>query len=74
MLHGGETVDAFRRGSWTLLQDSPFAPLELYLLQSDPAETNDLAVNERKVFNELSTAMRKEIQRGGSVPWQPPMK
>ena len=57
-----------------LLQDSPFAPLELYNLQSDPAESNDLATKERTVFNELSAAMRKEIQRGGSVPWQPLMK
>ena len=56
------------------MQDSPFAPLELYHLQSDPAETNDLAAKERTVFNELSAAMRKEIQRGGSVPWQTPMK
>lgn len=70
--HGGKTVEAFRRGPWKLLQDNPFAPLELFNLQSDPAETNDLAAKERTVFNELSAAMRKEIQRGGSIPWQPP--
>ena len=57
-----------------LLQDSPFAPLELYNLQSDPAESNERAKKEPKVFNELSAAMRMEIQRGGSVPWQPLMK
>ena len=72
--HGGKTVDAFRRGPWKLIQDSPFAPLELFNLQSDPAETNNLAAKEPKIFSELSAALRKEIQRGGSVPWQPPEK
>lgn len=72
--HGGKTVDALRRGPWKLLQDSPFAPLELYNLQADPAETSDLAAKERKIFNELSAAMRREIQRGGNIAWQPPAR
>ena len=34
--YGGKTIDAIRRGDWKLLQDSPFAPLELYNLADDP--------------------------------------
>ncbi len=70
--YGGKTIDAFRRDDWKLLQDSPFKPLELYNLKSDPQETTDLAAKNRKLFNELSASLRKQIQRAGSVPWQAP--
>ena len=70
--YGGKTIEALRRGDWKLVQDSPFAPLELYHLGWDPGETNNLAAREKKVFGDLSTALREQVQRGGSVPWQPP--
>ena len=59
-------------GEWKLLQDSPFAPQELYDLDADPMETTDLAGKNKKVFNDSSAALRRHIQRGGVVPWQPP--
>jgi arylsulfatase A-like enzyme len=70
--YGGKTIEAFRRDGWKLLQDSPFKPLELYDLKSDPEETTDLAGKNRAVFNELSAALRGQIQRAGAVPWQAP--
>jgi arylsulfatase A-like enzyme len=69
--YGGKTIEAVRQGDWKLLQDSPFAALELYNLKTDPYETKDVASQEKKVFTSLSAALRRQIQRGGVVPWQP---
>lgn len=68
--YGGKTIEAVRRGDWKLLQNSPFAPLELYYLKDDPLEQNDLSKKAPRIFNELSAALRAEIQRYGTVPWQ----
>lgn len=68
--YGGKTVEAVRRGDWKLLQNSPFAPFELYNLADDPLEENDLSKSNAKVFNELAAELRREIQRYGTVPWQ----
>jgi arylsulfatase A-like enzyme len=66
----GECSWAMRRGPWKLVKNSPMAPWELFNLEKDPLETTDLAGKEKKIFGELANAMRIQIQRGGSVPWQ----
>lgn len=70
--YGGKTIEAIRKGKWKLLQDSPFAPPELYDLEADPKEATNLAAKEPKVLADLSAALRRHLQRGGRVPWQPP--
>jgi arylsulfatase A-like enzyme len=69
--YGGKTIDAVIRGDWKLLQNSPFGPLELYNLRDDPQEQHDLSRERPQIFNELSAALRQQIQRAGGVPWQP---
>ena len=72
--YGGKTIDAFRRDEWKLLQDSPYAPLELYNLKSDPRETTNLAAKNHEIFNALDAALSRQIQIGGSTPWQKPVR
>jgi len=74
MMHQGKTIEAFVQGDWKLVQDSPFALIELYNLKNDPQESTDLAAQQKPVLMRLSAAMRKQIQRGGAVPWQPAEK
>ena len=66
----GKTIEAVRHGPWKLLQNSPFAPLELYNLEEDPLETTDLSAEEPDVFRRLAAALRGYIQEAGKVPWQ----
>ena len=68
----GDSSWAMRRGPWKLLKNVPDGPWELYNLDSDPLEATDLRKKKPQKFNELSKAMRAQIQRGGSVPWQRP--
>jgi arylsulfatase A-like enzyme len=68
--YGGKTIEALRRGRWKLVQNSPFAPLELFNLADDPSESVNRSADEPKIFQELSAALRRHIQRGGEVPWQ----
>ncbi|MEX2285950.1 MAG: sulfatase-like hydrolase/transferase [Planctomycetaceae bacterium] len=67
---GGKTIEAVRRGDWKLLQNSPFGPMELYNLKTDPLEQRNVIKHEPAVFKELSAALRKQLQRYGTVPWQ----
>ncbi len=71
-LYGGKSYEAIIRGDWKLMQNDPFSPLELYNLKTDPQEKTNLATTNKKEFNELATALRQHIQRGGATPWQKP--
>ena len=70
--YGGRSYESIIRGEWKLLQNDPYSPLELYNLKNDPQEKNNVRAKAPKVFNEMSTALRRHIQRGGATPWQPP--
>lgn len=71
--YGGKSYEALIRGPWKLLQNDPYSPLELYHLENDPQETRNLAHQEPERLRELATALRARIQRGGAIPWQPPV-
>ncbi|WP_395261529.1 sulfatase [Halalkalibaculum sp. DA3122] len=68
--YGGLTIQAVRMGDWKLLQNSPFSSPELYNLQEDPMEKNNLIGEYPKKYRELNSIMMNFIQKGGAVPWQ----
>ena len=70
--YGGKTIEALIRGDWKLIQDSPFQPLELYNLKSDPQESRNVILDEPVIARELAASLRKHIQNGGQTPWQQP--
>jgi len=65
----GKTSEAYIRGAWKLVIN-PFSRAELYNLQKDPGEKQDLAKAEPGVFQDLAAALQRQIQEGGQVPWQ----
>lgn len=69
--YGGKSYEALIRGEWKLLQNSPYAPLELYNLKDDPQERTNVIAQQPKIVRELEGALRAHIQRGGATPWQP---
>jgi arylsulfatase A-like enzyme len=72
IVYGGKTIEALRQGDYKIVQDNPFAPLELYNLKDDPEEKTDLAKTQKKYLAELDAKLRKQVQIGGKNPWQKP--
>ena len=68
----GKTIEALRKGDWKLVRDMPEKPPELFNLKNDPKEERDLSGTEAQVFGEMSDALRRHMERGAAVPWQPP--
>jgi arylsulfatase A-like enzyme len=70
--YGGKSYEALIRGDWKLMQNDPFRPLELYDVRNDPQETTNRIADRPGIARQLGASLRRHIQRGGHVPWQPP--
>jgi len=68
--YGGLTIQAVLLNEWKLLQNSPFAPQELYNIEEDPSEQYDLSESHPEKFDELNSMTMKFMQEAGKVPWQ----
>ncbi len=69
-VQGGRAIEALRRGPWKLIHNNPNAPRELYNLERDPYEKENLGTREPEKLRELTLAIQAHMQRGGEVPWQ----
>lgn len=74
LTHGGETVSAVIEGDWKLVKNESFQPFELFNLYQDPQETEDRRNENLEVYERMFRLMTRQVQRGGSVPWQKPEK
>ena len=72
LTYGGKAYHALRKGDWKLLQNSPYQPMELYNLKTDPKEENDLIKSEPEIYKEMNSILMQHIQEGGKTPWQKP--
>ena len=70
--YGGLIINGVLRDDWKLLQNSPFGPQELFNLREDPQENDERSTKAPKIRRELQKALRRQVQRGGEVPWQAP--
>ena len=68
----GRAYYALRQGPWKLVQNNPFEPYQLYRLDLDPMEDNDLAATEPKQYRQLIRQLMIHIQSAGRTPWQRP--
>ena len=72
--YSGLTSQALLNGRYKLVHDLPTKQFELFDLESDPAESMNLAKKMPKKLKELSRRLQHHVQQGGQVPWQPPRK
>ena len=65
----GRAYYAIRKGAWKMQQSSPFEPMQLVNLDSDPLEA-DPQPAQGAVADELRKELMLHLQRSGRVPWQ----
>ncbi|WP_439581293.1 sulfatase family protein [Dyadobacter bucti] len=70
--YGGMASYGLRKGKWKLVKNSPHKPMELFDMENDKLEKNNVIDQNPQVYAELNKLLMKHIQEGGSIPWQKP--
>ena len=70
--YGGLAYHALVRDGIKIARQDPFSSYEIFDLNEDPFEENNLTEKDRKRSNTLKQAVSRQIQIGGRIPWQPP--
>ena len=70
-LYCGLTIEALRSEQWKLVHNFPTQGFELFDLEADPGETNDLSMSNPSQLRIMLNKLMPHIQNGGRVNWQP---
>lgn len=66
----GRAYYAVRKGPWKWQQSSPFAPMQLFNLETDPLESAPVAGHD-DLKREMTEHLMGHLQKAGRIPWQP---
>jgi len=67
--YGGLCYYAARQSNYKLVQNTPFEPMQLFNLETDPGEQIPLKEISEK-FQNLKYRLSQHIRRAGKIPWQ----
>jgi len=67
--YGGLCYYAARKGSYKLVQNTPYEELQFFNIETDPQEQSPLDIN-LKEFRDLRFELSQHIRRAGAVAWQ----
>jgi arylsulfatase A-like enzyme len=67
--YGGMIYYAVRKGPFKLLQNSPFEPMQLFNIETDPMEQHPLSAASEE-FKQLKSQLALHIRKSGRIPWQ----
>jgi arylsulfatase A-like enzyme len=69
--YSGLCYYAVRQGQYKLVQNTPFEPMQLFNLETDPKEQIPLSQQGDK-FRDLRYKQSQHIKEAGNIPWQKP--
>lgn len=67
--YGGLCYYAARQGQYKLVQNTPFEPMQLFNLETDPKEQIPLSAKSDK-FKDMKFKLSQHIREAGKIPWQ----
>lgn len=67
-VYGGLCYYAARKGSFKLVQNTPYEELQLFNIELDPLEKIPLDVNQKQ-FKEMKDGLSQHIRKAGAIPW-----
>ncbi|MGB7328682.1 MAG: sulfatase-like hydrolase/transferase, partial [Rubripirellula sp.] len=68
--YAGLTIEALLSRNLKLVHNFPTHSFELFDLNTDPAESKDLAKSRPKDFRNMIERLQRHVQGGGEAPWQ----